>query len=113
MRRITMGVREHVSDGETPSEHVVQFFDSDDTGPEAVARFLADRHRAGAPLLLIARSRNSAAIIERLEHARGSIQRDLTSGRITVLDAAATLRRISRNGSPDAMKFEEVVGSLV
>lgn len=108
-----MGVREHVRDGQSRSEHVVQFFDSDDTRQEAVARFLGEGYAAGAALILIARPLNSAALIDRLEKAGASIRRDLASGRITVLDAADTLRQISRNGSPDGPRFDEIVGALV
>ena len=37
----------------------------------------------------------------------------MQSGRLTVLDADNTLRRISRLGSPEANAFDDVVGTLV
>jgi len=107
-----MGVREHISRGHDASAHVVQFFDSDETRHDAVAAFLADGYLSGCPLILIARHRNSAVILDRLQKAGVRIKRDAASGRVTVLDATETLRRISRTGSPSVHPFDDVVGTL-
>jgi hypothetical protein len=92
--------------------HVVQFFDTDDTRHDGVAAFLREGHLSGAGLLLIARPRNSIAILERLDKAGIATREDMASGRLSVLDASETLKRISRAGSPDAGCFDEVVGAL-
>lgn len=107
-----MGVCDHVSRSQAAA-HVVQFFDSDETRHEAVASFLSEGYLGGGSLILIARPPNATAVLDRLERAGASIQRHVESGRITVLDATGTLRRISRRGSPDARLFEDVVGTLV
>jgi hypothetical protein len=90
----------------------VQFFDSDETRQEAVADFLAQGYPSGSALILIARPLNSKRILDRLEETSTAVPRDLQSGRITVLDAVDTLRRVSRMGSPDAKLFEAVIGTL-
>jgi hypothetical protein len=107
-----MGVREHVSDRQAAS-HVVQFFDADETRHEAVASFLSQGYLSGGSLILIARPLNSTAALDRLEQAGAPIPRDVQSGRVTVLNATDTLRRISRRGSPDARMFEDIVGARV
>lgn len=108
-----MRVRERVSDRQPRSEHLVQFFDSDETRREATGRFLAEGYASGAAIVVIARPLNSAAIVDHLEKAGADMPRDLASDRITMLDAADTVEQISRNGSPDPARFEEIVGALV
>lgn len=108
-----MGVREHVSRRQTESTHFVQFFDSDDTRHDSVAAFLAEANRTGSSLMVIARPLNSPPILERLEACNVRVRRDVAAGRIVVLDAAETLRRISRAGSPDAERFDDLVGGAV
>jgi hypothetical protein len=104
-----MGVREQVSRSQAAPAHFVQFFDSDESRHEAVASFLAEGYRGGSPIVVVARPRNSARILEHLERTVGPIQRDDSAGRILALDAADTLRRLSRSGSPDARLFEDVI----
>jgi DcmR-like sensory protein len=108
-----MSVRDHVSRSHARTAHFVQFFDSEETRHEAVASFLAEGYLSGSPLIVIARPLNSQAILNCLEQTGASIPQDLASGRITVLDAAQTLKRISRTGSPDAGAFDDAVGALV
>jgi hypothetical protein len=108
-----MTVRESVIRGQVSSEHVVQFFDSDESRAECVAMFLADGYRAGEPLLVVARPANWAAMIEQLERLNVPVQRAIAQGMLTVKDADDTLRRISRNGSPDATSFNSVLAETV
>jgi hypothetical protein len=108
-----MTVRECVIRGHVSSEHVVQFFDSDESRAECVAAFLAEGYRAGEPLIVVARPANWAAIVEQLEALRVPTDRAIAEGRLVVKDAEATLRRLSRNGSPDAALFDTVVGQAV
>jgi hypothetical protein len=108
-----MGVHDRVSRSHAGPTHFVQFFDSDDTRQEAAAGFLGEGYLSGSSLIIIARPDVSKGILDRLERGGPPIARDLRSGRITVLDAAETLRRISRSGSPDPRLFEGVVGALV
>ena len=108
-----MSVRDHVSTGQVSWPHDVQFFDSDDTRQDAVAAFLADAYRSGSALIVIARPLNSEGIVARLEQRGIPMASEIASGRITVLDAQDTLKRISRTGSPAVAPFDEIVGGLV
>jgi hypothetical protein len=99
--------------GVSVRDHFVQFFDSNETRCEAVARFLAAGHRTGSSLLVIARPSHWIGIQDRLGSDGVSIQRQTIQGRVIVLDARETLHRISRNGIPDAGLFDEVVGTVV
>jgi len=108
-----MGVREQVSRSHVGQSHVVQFFDSDDSRHEAVGGFLAEGYRRGGPLIVVARSVNAEPILKQLERMVGYIQRHIASGRILVLDAAETLRRISRTRAVDGGRFDEVIGTAI
>ena len=92
--------------GAPASEHIVQFFDSDESRAESVAAFLAEGYRAGEPLIIVARAMNWALTMEALEADGVPVQRAIADRMLIVKDAAETLRRLSRNGSPDAMAFE-------
>jgi len=81
-------------------EHVVQFFDSDETRIESAAAFLGHGYRNGSYIVIIARPSHSSAILGRLAPLDGR--------RVFVFDAAEMLDRISRNGSLDPGLFEDV-----
>ena len=89
------------------SEHIVQFFDSDESRVECVGDFL------GEPVIVVARPANWSGARERLEAQGIPVQWAIDEGMIVVRDAADTLRQLSRNGSPDANAFEIVVGRAV
>jgi DcmR-like sensory protein len=101
-----MGVRECVVPGDSISEHIVQFFDSDESRADSVARFLTEGFRNAEPAIVIARPATWAAIVDRLEAFKVPVQRVLADGRLLVKDAAATLQRICRLGSLDPELFE-------
>jgi MEDS: MEthanogen/methylotroph, DcmR Sensory domain len=108
-----MTVRERVVRGTVASEHIVQFFDSDESRAECVAGFLADGLAIGEPAIIVAKPSNWAATFQQME-ARGlPVQRAIDEGSIVVKDADETLRRICRDGVPDASAFENVVGKAV
>jgi len=86
-------------------EHVVQFFDSDETRIESAAGFLAEGYRNGSHVIIIARPSHSSAILNRLA--------PVDARRVVVFDARETLDRISRNGSPDPGLFDDVFGRTV
>lgn len=108
-----MDVPEQVSRRQVGRSHVVQFFDSDDSCHQAASGFLAEGYRRGAPLIVILRSVNAEPILKQLENTIGHIHREITSGRILVLDAAETLARISPNGSVDGEQFKDVIDPAV
>ncbi|HVD94422.1 MAG TPA: MEDS domain-containing protein [Vicinamibacterales bacterium] len=108
-----MTVRESIIKGQVSSDHVVQFFDSDESRAACVATFLAEGYRAGERLFVVARRSNWAAIVAQLETMDVPVQQAIAGSRLIGRDADDTLRRLSRKGSPDAMLFDEVVGGAV
>jgi hypothetical protein len=108
-----MTVRECVVRGPIASEHIVQFFDSDESRAECVAEFLAEGIRLGEPAIVVARPSNWVNAVEQLEARGVAVRQALADGLIVVKDAEDTLRRLSRNGSPDSAAFEMVVGKPV
>src|SRR4051812_35303370 len=108
-----MSVRESIICGAAASEHVVQFFDADDSRVECVAAFLAEGFRADEPLVVIARPLNWTTIVERLESLGLPVQSAIGEGSLVVKDAGDTLRRLSRGGWPDPVAFDNVIGKPV
>jgi DcmR-like sensory protein len=108
-----MTVRECVVRGPIASEHIVQFFDSDESRAECVAAFLAEGHHLGEPAIVVGKPSTWADTVEQLEALGVPVQTAIADGTIVVKDANDTLRRISRRGMPDAEAFEAVVGKAV
>ncbi len=108
-----MTVRECVVHGDIASEHIVQFFDSDESRAECVAEFIADGFRAGEPTVVVARPQNWTNVFEQLESRGIPVKDAVGDGLIVVKDAADTLRRLSRSGFPDPEAFENVIGKVM
>jgi hypothetical protein len=108
-----MTVRERVVHGPIASEHIVQFFDGDDSRADCVAEFLAEGYREGEPSIVVATPANWAGAVERLGDHGVPVNKAIRNGMIVVRDATDTLRRLSRNGSPDPVAFEAVVAKTV
>jgi hypothetical protein len=108
-----MAVRNRTIRGAVSSEHIVQFFDTDESRAQNVAAFLAQGHALGEPLIVVARPANWTAILEHLEILGIPVQEAMADGTLVVKDAADTLRRLSPGGTPDATLFESSVGRAV
>lgn len=108
-----MTVRNRVSGGRVSSEHIVQFFDSEETRVENVAAFLAEGYAAGEPLIVISRPGTWTAIAEHLEILGVPVEAAIADEMLVVKDAHDTLRRLSRRGTPDIALFETAVGQAV
>src|SRR6185436_10227162 len=100
MHGARMTVRERVGRSQIASEHIVQFFDSDESRAECVAAFLAEGYRAGEPAIVVAKPLNWASTSELLQAQDIPVRQAITNGMIVVHDANDILRRISRSGSP-------------
>jgi hypothetical protein len=105
--------REHVVRGNVRSEHVVQLFDSIESLADCVSAFLAAAYEAGDSLLAVVKPKHWDAIAPSLGSLGCDVPQGLKSGRIIVMDAAATLRSISRNEIPDKDRFNDVVGKAI
>jgi len=78
-----------------------------------VAEFLAEGYRLGEPSIVVATPANWAGAVEHLKHQRVPVNKAIKDGMVVVRDATDTLRRLSRNTSPDPVAFEAVVGKTV
>ena len=107
-----MTVRDRVVTG-AASEHIVQFFDSDESRAETVAGYLAEGYRRGEPLIVIARSSNWTAMVEHLQALKVPVHKLIAREVLLFKDATDTLRQLSRNGVPDAGAFEAVIAPAV
>lgn len=95
-------------------EHVCQFFDTDESRGEAVAAYVAEGIGRGDRVLVVARPLYWAAITDHLQATHGvSAEGETARGFLVVKDAMDTLRRLTRNGTPDAAAFFETVGTPV
>jgi len=106
-----------VSNGTSPhviaSEHIVQFFDTDESRAERVAAFLAEGYRLGEPLIVVVRPAGWAALVGRLEALGVDTHQAVAEGMLVVKNAEETLRRLSRGGSPDPDRFQDTVGKAL
>ena len=93
------------------TEHLLQLFDSESSRADAVAEFVRDGLAAGDALLLVVAPEHWKRIAAQLPGAE--IDAAIADGRLTVREAAATLRAFMHRGVPDAERFEASVGTLV
>ena len=75
--------------------------------------FLATAYAAGDNLLVVAKPKHWNLIAPVLRARGCDLVEDLKTERLTVLNAAATLRAFTRNDVPDKDRFDQVVGRLV
>jgi DcmR-like sensory protein len=94
-------------------EHALQLFDGRDSLADSVSGFLRDGLGAGDRLLVVMAPANWDAAVSRLRQQGLDASLAVAAGRLTVLDAAATMAAFMRNGSPDRELFEGSVGTLV
>jgi signal transduction histidine kinase len=96
-----------------PSNHVVQFYDSDDELTEPVASFLAEAIRGGGTAVLIAVPGHRARFAQALA-ARGiDVAAARRGGMLIERDAARTLARLAARQGLDPAAFETVMGALL
>src|SRR4051812_4770101 len=103
----------NVADGTGESEHVVQFYESDDLLCDQVASFLGAGLLAGDPLVVIVTEAHRDAISGRLR-ARGFDVDGVCAGKqMIILDAEETLARFMVGAHPDAALFSAALGELL
>lgn len=105
--------RERTLRGPVASEHIVQLFDTTESLIDVLSRFLREGLREHARLLVVARRRNWDAVAVRLVQEGFPVGEAVADGRITFLNAAATMARFMRNGTPDPALFRDTVETLV
>src|SRR5258708_17337599 len=95
-----MTVRECVVRGPIASEHIVQFFDSDESRAECVAEFLAEGIRLEEPAIVVAKPTNWVMAVGKLETRRVPVKEAPAGGQIVVKNSEDTRRRLSRKHPP-------------
>jgi len=105
--------KEHTLRGQIASQHIVQLFDTTESLIDVLSRFVTEALRQDATVLLVARPRNWDAVAAQLARQGLDVGEAVDQGRITFLNAAATMASVMRNGSPDRGLFSEVVETLV
>jgi len=104
-----MHVRNRTHPGQLTSEHIVQFFDTNESRAHHVAAFLAEGYALGEPLIVVARPVSWAALIEPLEVLGVRAPQAVAEGMLVVKNADDLLRRICRGGSPDPDLFDDYI----
>jgi hypothetical protein len=95
-------------------DHSVQFFDAADTLGSAVGQFVHEGIASGVNVLLIARPSSVQAVARAFKSRRrppfpGLIE----TGRVSIVDAGATLLSFMDGTRPDSHRFNRVIGSIV
>jgi signal transduction histidine kinase len=93
--------------------HVVQFYDDDEILCERVARYLGDGLTVGECALVIATEDHRASIARHLTGAGHHIDVAIATGQLVMLDAEATLQRISVAGKPSRERCFEHLGATI
>ncbi len=105
--------KERVVRGNVQSEHIVQLFDTPESLADTVATFLQDGYTRGETLLLAITPRHWVLTAALLERGGCSIAEAMSSAQLTVVDAAAMINQFMRDGRPDPILFDEVIGGIV
>ena len=108
-----MSVRERLVRGKVTSDHLCQFFDTDEARVEAVAAFAAEGLRSGDSVVLVTRIAHSTAVEQQLEAAEISVKNEVARGRLIIKDAVETLARVCPRGTPTAEGFDQSVGKVL
>jgi hypothetical protein len=95
------------------SNHVVQLFDTDLSRAQNIAAFVAEGLAAGQRCIVVVRPETASAVEEQLQTLGVAVPDAIAGGRLIVNDAHETLRRISRNGTPERALFTHVMEPAV
>jgi len=95
------------------SEHHLQLFDSSKSLAETVTGFLMAGFRRGEPLLIVATPPHRELLALRLEESGLNLRQAEIASRLVMLDAARLLDKFMRQGMPNRIAFDEVVGTQV
>jgi signal transduction histidine kinase len=104
--------RPRIPPGDTPGLHV-QFYEDDASLVAAVSDFLAAGLTIGQPVIVIATPPHRAAFADRLAGEGFDVRRMIRGGRLTMLDARATLAAFMTATGPDASRFKTTIGNAI
>lgn len=92
--------------------HRVQFYETDAEIVERLTSFVLDGLRDGA-VITVADAGHRLKLEQALADRGVDVDEAQASGRLTMLDAAATLSRFYQDGALDADTFDQVIGGLI
>src|SRR4029079_13827810 len=95
------------------STHSVHFFEDEAGLSQVVAHFLSAPLTEGEPAVPVATTAHAASTRQLLERRGLDVERAVSQGQITILDAQETLSKILVGSLPDADLFDTHVGRTV
>ncbi|HZR99504.1 MAG TPA: ATP-binding protein [Chloroflexota bacterium] len=115
-------INDSAADGSAPradwqrmalSDHYVQFYEADAFLLDTVADFVGAGLHAGEAAIVVATPAHRAGIEAHLQATGVDVAGARGRGRYVPLDAAETLARLMVDGTPEAERFDAVIGGLV
>ena len=96
-----------------PSYHAVQFYRDAKSLAETAAKFLMDGVNAGEPIIIVATSVHTAAILAELGNLGCDTNLARMTGEIQTFDARKMMSSFMVNGRPDPLLFKSNVSDLL
>ena len=93
-------------------DHILQLFDTHTSRADAVSHFLCEGLERREAVVAVMTPENWLHTVKRLRNRGVHVDDAVAAGQLTVLDAAETLRKLSRNGIPDRDRFDATIGTL-
>jgi PAS domain S-box-containing protein len=93
--------------------HEVHFYETVDDLADRFAAFVGAGLAAGEPAVVVASPRHRDLFVKRLTALNVDVEAERATGNLVLLDAAATLARLTIDDMPDRELFMRVVGSVV
>ncbi|HEX8032561.1 MAG TPA: PAS domain S-box protein, partial [Ktedonobacterales bacterium] len=96
-----------------PSDHAVQFYETDDFLVEALSGFVREGLDAGEACVVVAAQSHLSPLVMRMEASQLDIASAQAHDALIWLDADETLARFMVNGMPHTGRFVEVIGGII
>lgn len=97
----------------SPDDHVVQFYEGEESLALSVSSFLGVGLVAGETALVVATAKHRTAFEAVMTAAGVDVEGASASGQYVTLDAAEVLATFMVDGSPDRERFDHVVGGQI
>jgi hypothetical protein len=95
------------------SEHHLQLFDSSKSLAETIGVYLLAAFQRGDALLIVVTPQHRELLTRRLEESGLNVRDAIAARRLVMLDAAQLLDKLMRQGAPNPVAFDEVVGTVI
>jgi hypothetical protein len=93
-------------------DHILQLFDTHTSRADAVSSFLREGLEQCEAVVAVMTPANWEYTSKRLRSRGVRVDDAVAAGQLTILDAAETLKKLSRNGIPDRERFDATIGTL-